>query len=454
VLKDHDLKRAVLVTILLVASLLGGLWFLAVRFKREPVPDNLLIVLIDALRADHLRCYGYKRDTSPLIDRLAARGLVFEDVTSQASQTKLSVASLFTSMRPSTHKVRKVDHYVKETRERILSSVLSPSFKTLAEVFSDAGFATGAWVANPHLRDFLGFSQGFSEYYYTDSTDGRELMERSLTWIEGIRPRRFFAYIHFMDVHYPYTPPPPFDQKFARQKGRVVYRNGYLPYVSPRDLRYTISQYDGEISHLDSTIKELLTRLDELGLAEDTLLVVTADHGDEFFEHHGMGHGFTVYQELLKVPLIIYWPRVLEPDRIRTPVRLIDLYPTLLEFFHLPLPYQLQGRSLMPLLGGNPLPAVPHYSESSNSIRSLRVGTHKIIEGFGPNSDRARAYALDEDPIELRPLRGKAPLGELQDRLVRLVAEDEARAREFGVGGEAELDDGTLKALRALGYVR
>ena len=433
--------------------------------------DGVLLIVVDALRPDHLGFHGYHRDTSPTLDRLAAGGIVFESAFSTSGWTRPSIASLFTSLHPTEHGLRQRAR--RRNRELYLAR-LDDRFQTLAERFAAAGFATFAAAGNPHLQREHGFSQGFDQFDQ-EERNAEEVWERFGEWMRSRRPERFFAYLHFMDVHWPYTPPAPFDERFPPPGGgpdladfdwnrlRMQIRSGERP-VDPRTLDALVARYDGGIRYFDHTLAEFLARWE--AEARDWLIVVTADHGEEFLEHGGMGHGPFLYEVNLRVPLLIRPPGGRPAGwRGSDPVSLLDLYPTLLELTGLPAPGEVRGRSLVPLWtapegeGDRELFAEDSW-EDVYSRFSIRAGRFKLIrtvvhrgEDGVPPGLQDEMFDLVEDPGETRNLIAAWP-GRAEDLAARLTAHlERMRTKDGDLPGEVPIDPETEERLRSLGYI-
>ena len=284
-------------------------------------PRGIVLVVIDALRPDHLGCYGYGRQTSPALDRLAADGIVFDQAFSPAGWTRPAIASLFTSLFPLEHGLRHRAHY--RSRELILTR-LDERFTTLAERFAEAGYATLGVVGNPFLQRRHGFQQGFDQFFQAER-DAAQVLEAFDGWLRARKPDRFFAYLHFMDVHWPYAPPSPYDQQFgsperARKFTDVdwdILRTQMLKaktVISPEDRDGLVDLYDGLVDLYDGGIRYVDDRLGDYLREQgretrDWLIVVTADHGEELLEHgNRMGHGPFLYDVNLRIPLLIRLP--------------------------------------------------------------------------------------------------------------------------------------------------
>ncbi len=312
-----------------------------------PAPRHVVFVLLDTLRADHVGAYGYYRDTTPAIDALASQGVLFEDVVAQSSWTQPSVASMMTSRYPS------------EVGADYKFSVLPDDVETLAEHLSDAGYRTRAVVTNPHTDPSLGLMQGFERVEIEAAAPADWVVDRAIEmldgYVEAASDDPLFLYLHFMDVHSPLEPPAPYDTMFgpAREpKAELAHRRYLLPRSRRDDREYvegamerSIELYDGALRFADDQVARLLRHLESLGLAEESLIVVTSDHGEMHWEHTeverafrmraadkfiGVGHGHALFPELVHVPLVLRVPGGDPGRRISAMVRSLDLVPTLL----------------------------------------------------------------------------------------------------------------------------
>ncbi|HIF42312.1 MAG TPA: hypothetical protein EYQ74_14615 [Planctomycetes bacterium] len=305
----------------------------------EPSPSrpNVLLICMDTVRADHVGFYGYEtRATTPALDELAATSTVFMDTSATAGWTKPSVPSYLTSTYPLQHGT-----YLGDSKGRLSTETdaLSEKATTVAEIFSDAGYQTAAFVKNAQLRKGLGFEQGFDSYD-DQPGDAREIRWRAQDWLTGRDEEQpFFLYLHFLDAHWPYPVPPEYAFKFvANDKAERFRRSDW------RDLRKAVNRgdvtlldeevgalvalYDGAIRYIDDQLQQLLASLEHEGLAEDTIVCVIADHGEEFMEHGKIGHGHGLYENLLQVPWILHVPG--RPGQVvEAPCSLVDLMPTL-----------------------------------------------------------------------------------------------------------------------------
>jgi arylsulfatase A-like enzyme len=397
-------------------------------------------VLIDTLRADHLGAYGYERPTSPTIDALARDAWVFDRHVASAAQTVPSTLSMMLSLDPADHGFfHESDGFFAQHPPRYPDEL---SF--LAEAFEGAGYATGGFVGNPFLKSQSGFGQGFDAFLYSPGR-GELLTRGALDWLEQTpRSAPFFLYLHYFDVHAPYNPPEPYRSRFASGlPGRLVYRNGPAPDASAEDLAYTVALYDAEIAYVDDQVAKLLDGLSRLGRRDHTIVVVTSDHGEEFLDHGGLGHGTSVYGELVRVPLVVSAPEALGASRrVPTLSRHVDLAPTLLDLAGVPRPASFRGRSLLE-------PAPLAYTEDG-PWRGVYADGEKLVlnEATGLRRRFGEADARDQSPLD----------GEPDPKLVELLSAYEARREARRRSGPAASGPAwsaeELERLRALGYAR
>jgi len=316
--------------------------------KSEKLP-NIILISIDTLRADHLSCYGYKKKTTPMIDLLAEKGVRFSKAYSTSPWTLPSHASMFTGLYPTKHNA------VEE------NFAIEKKAAMLAQRFQDAGYATGGFVSHYYLSKDYGFDRGFDKFeMQLDDATADKMIGSASKWIRDNRKKSFFAFIHLFDVHTPYTPPLKFAKKYypsdmaaitgsTRDVLSVVHQKD--PIERRKMLRALTALYDGEIDFVDSQIAALFKKLQVFKLDKKTLIVIVSDHGEEFFEHGLMEHGFTLYDEQIHIPFIFYCPKSIAKGRVvDVPVSLVDLMPTLLDYAGLQKPTDIDGLSLLKLI--------------------------------------------------------------------------------------------------------
>lgn len=449
---------------LLALCLVGFVGFACFKVSAlKPQGPNVVILTIDTLRADHLGCYGYPRETSPTIDSLAADGIRFEHVYATRGMTWPSLTSMMTSLYPKTHGVR--DNQVP----------LEGQYLTLAEVLKNAGYRTGAFLANYYYAPNRGFDvKKGDEVGDLDRIVTRQAVE----WLDGIDPKRdrFFLWLHQKNPHIPYQPPARILELFERDYTGPYNGDGAMTDavfvdridLAERDLSHLMALYDGEIRSSDTNMQDVLAKLREKGLEKDTLIVFTADHGEELYDHNKyFYHQCSIYDSVLRIPLIFKLPGALAAGKVvGDQIQNVDVAPTILQLLKLPVPKSFEGRSFMPLLfgmGGDE--ARPAFAERTERIYSIRTPEWKYIynpENLTPECLKRRGnestpyviqkeelYRVREDPGEKRNVVADNPevARDLRTRLVEWVETDKR------VHKEHQLTKDELERLRALGYV-
>ena len=414
-----------------------------------PIPQSVILISLDTLRADHLGIYGYDRPTSPNIDALAETGIVFEQALAQASSTLPSHRSLF--------------------RSRLPSKAVGPE-TTLAEVLAAHGLKTAAFTGGGNVSAAFGFDQGFSSYV-DDSRGFGRAFDAVEIWLRGHAEEPFFLFLHTYDIHLPYDPPAPYHEKFgAAYRGPVHGRGtleilrqvrGFRGYkqdedsLSLTDLDRTkiVDLYDGGILYTDTYIGRLLLLLRELGLREKTAVILFSDHGEEFWEHGSVLHSHTLYQELIHVPLIFSLPGNWQAgEHITQPVRLLDVAPTLLDLLQIPIPPTFEGRSLLSLMSGKAQEPVTIAAEIKDWRARIDYPWKWIRRGYGSES-QTELFNLESDPMEKHNLADQEP--ELINRFSNSTEpKDRLELNPFVRHVDFEGVEGELRAqLEALGYV-
>jgi arylsulfatase A-like enzyme len=440
-------------------------------------PPNVILILVDALRRDHVGAYGYPKPTTPFMDELGAGGIVFDDALSQAPQTLNSTASLFTS-RHFPFLLWGVEHdpipgVAEERRAQWARTPrLAAANLTLAEVLGGAGYQTVALFNNPHQHPTSGFSQGFDSARLLDRDAGQAyarvdtVTTAFLDWHSNRdHGQPYFAYLHLMEPHNPYRPPAEYQALFPPGTGRHLYANGRpAPEFTDNDLETLTALYDAEIRFLDETLRSLVGELELRNDMDETLIIVTADHGDELLDHGGLGHGKTVELELLRIPLIMAGGPVKAHagTRVAELARNIDLAPTIVEMAGLEDAAEFQGVSLMPVIdnaGSATAPPQISYAWIAK-LRSLTSSEWHCMRNFADG--RLTLYHRPTDPRGITDVSGDHPeIAELcLAELERLEAEGE-RAKQTAkalkaveTGGEITPEsEAVLEQLKALGYV-
>ena len=456
---------------------------------------NILLISIDTLRADGLGCYGNPRDTSPQIDSLAALGVRFSRALALSSWTLPSHMTMVTGLQPSVHGCRASPMWTR-TFDR-----LDERWVTLAEVLRGWGYATVAFTDGRLVGPAFGFDQGFE--ICDDSGHGiRRIAEKAIDWLDrdhGQRP--FFLFLHCYDVHH-YRPPEEYAELFVddaperivalRNRGKELEARlnaNAFDWMDPAEVDYIRALYDAEIRKTDAACGRVLANLRRQGLAGETIVIVTSDHGEEFWEHCGTGHGWSLHQHQLRIPLILRVPGVAEPGRIDDQwVGLADLMPTILDLLGLPIPSEVQGISVASRLAAarveSEIPREARAPERVFLAEASHLGNQKcliaeghsyLFHGYPPIGedlfDWRRAifvwrnvlhavapselYDLARDPGEWGDLRERDPerVERMRTRLLGLARQNLIRGAMRSGETRGELERDVREHLRSLGYI-
>ncbi|HEX2484704.1 MAG TPA: sulfatase [Myxococcota bacterium] len=443
--------RRLAVLALLVGAAAAGAWLACAARER---PRNLVLLSIDTLRRDRLGAYGYDRPTSPVLDALAARGVVFEGASAPSSWTVPSHGSLLTGLSPQAHgatgAVQRLD----------------PRAETLAGWLRQHGYATAAVVNTVLLSAKRGFAGGFDHFELVLGPEpaAPEIHARALRWLDGARERRpFFLFLHYYDVHSDYAPAPAYrellvspyrgpadgttEQLKAARLGRLS--------LAPDDARHLSELYDAEIRQLDDELGRFFAALEERGLLADTAIVVTSDHGEEFGEHGGVLHGRTLYGELVDVPLILAGPGVPAGRRVSGPASLLDVFPTVTALLGVPAPPYVEGTDLWSDGALRPPAARPLFFATDWWLGRADGEWKRAVERDGwklhvahPGA-AAELYDLGADPGERRNVAADEPAR--VEALRGLLAPLLGPARGGAEGPKLSAEE--TEALRSLGYL-
>ena len=463
----------------------------------ERRPQGVIFLLADTLRRDHLESWGYHRPTAPFLTELMAEGTRFADNISQGTWTKVSVASIFSSLYPTSHGIFRA-------ADRLPASVT-----VMPEVFNDAGYATLSTSSVLFTGKLTNLHQGVEVLHerasvgnlgHSPTKTARTFVDRLLPWLEDHRDTPFFVFLHVFDPHSPFEPYRPYDTLWAEPGAGDVHeerldairevldedalRPATLPYHLDietagvdRDIfiAHEKDWYDGSIRGMDAEIARLFEKLRELGLDDDTLLVFMSDHGEEFLEHGRHFHGFTAYGEMVNVPLFFRWPGVVPAGLVvEQTVQSIDVMPTVLELARLSVPDEAQGQSLVPLMAAEApeqfgWASRPAFSERRDTgsgeldpdlpdIESFTVVLDgwKLVQNLNVPEGRSEFELYDhvEDPLNLHDVAGDHP--DIVERLANEIDRWQAVALAQKVEEESpdDVSPEELATLRALGYVR
>ncbi len=425
-----------------------------------PRPTHVILWLVDTLRADHLSPINPRtRVRTPGLEAFVRDASTFMNAHAQENWTKPSVATLLSGLMPWEHTA---------TQQ---SSVVPRSIELLPEMLRAQGFETASFICNGYVSDRFGFDQGWDTYrnYIREGrrTRARDVAADVLAWLDGRdETKPFFLYVHTIDPHVPYRPPREYLGMYGDTdySGVVNFRRnptllediklGRLR-LRGRDKAHLRALYDGEISYHDAHFRSVMEGLRRRGLADTTMVVVTSDHGEEFWDHGSVGHGHSVYEELLHVPLFVRLPG-LPAARIASPVGLVDVVPTILDALGKPIPATVSGRSFLDTLErrGAAQPRVT-VSGFMDSWRTATSGRWKLVLRPGR---RPRLYDLQEDPGERVDVAAERPLTArwLRERMALRLEATRAQGRRSRHRHRAQstvIDDETAAQLRALGYV-
>jgi choline-sulfatase len=437
-----------------------------------PPPPNIVVVTLDTTRADHLGAWGHARAKTPNLDALAARGTRFSRAWTVSNNTLPAHVSVLSGLQPQAAGVPRNGHKLKR------------DVPWMPETLRAAGYETAAFVSASALSGDLGLSRGFD--LYDDTFDVKELDQRqrhadattaaASAWLAQPKGKPFFLWVHYFDAHYPYTPPPPYDTLYGSdytgpadgslQYLLAVWGRGGVEKIdtSAADRQRMIDLYDGELAYLDAQLGALFAAVDAGGRDRDTLLIVTADHGESLDEHgYLFDHGEFVYEPSLHVPLIVRPPTRLgvKPGVVDTPVQNVDVAPTALALAGVAPAAPLDGRDLGPALSGGTLADRPVvFAESCRpwaiekqqrggwrnlrKATAARLGDLKLIAT--PYQDKLELYDLAHDPAERTNLASQRPAD------VKVLAE----AIEAWRGGAVDIavpDAENMEQIKALGYV-
>ena len=433
----------------------------ALRDLRRRLRDTgVLLIVLDAAAAGHLGCYGYPRDTTPEIDRIAAHGVVFDRAYTPASYTTLAMASLWTAQHPEQH------HHGRRP-----AGALPEGRVVLPELLEEQGTRVTAFVGNPNAGRLAGLARGFAAVEPLrlaskgpgPGDDGRSSLEQIAAALVARGPGPSLTYLHYLEPHFPYDPPPPFDTRFGVAEHLPAdastdpswFHSVNLGRVRPstEEIGHLVRLYDGNLAAVDDEVGRLRRRLEAAGRWDDLLVIVTADHGEAFGEHGLLTHAAQVYEESVRIPLIVKLPGETPSRRYGVPVDLIDLGATLADVFGVGAGDAFQGRSLLPLLAGEPLAprAIVTRNASERPTYGLVDGDLKLIHD--PRLGMTELFDLGTDPGETEDLSTERGVtAELLRQSLYRWLRDLDRGPP-ATGAEPTLSPEDQAALRALGYL-
>jgi arylsulfatase A-like enzyme len=421
----------------------------------------VVVVSIDTLRRDHVSVYGYGRRTTPNLEALADQAVVFEDALTNAPWTLPAHASLLTSLHPSAHGAVDLRRPVPE------------DVPSLPRLLQGRGFFTQAVVTHLYLSRKYGFGHGFDRHWYRYDARAERVTDQAMASLRERGDRDFFLFLHYYDPHWHYDPPPPYDRTFdPGYEGSATgvwwdFKKESAQTIKPEDLRHIVALYDGEILYADRQLGRLFRMMKELAVFDKALVVVTSDHGEEFLEHGGWEHQKTLYEEVLRIPLLIKLPGGEGGGRrVSQQVSLVDVAPTIAEALEVSATDGFQGRSLLGLIHGSGTSGeVEAWSETEHTVDdshlvALRQGStgKKLIVGRYPEGRKPaiELFDLAVDPEEKDDLAAGEPSW-VERALLRVetfLLQAAERRENVAPLPPVELTPDQLDKLRALGYAR
>jgi arylsulfatase A-like enzyme len=445
----------------------------------EPLPmkPSIVLILVDTLRRDYLGFHGFEGPISPNLDWLAKESVVFENAFTQAPWTKPSIASLFTSLHPDTHGLDNHEGLFGPRQNQTLTTgVLPGAAVTLAEALKGAGYRTAAFVANPWIHERYGFDQGFDSYEVVETLP--EILERARGFVREDDGRPFFLYLHFMDVHGPYDAPeedfqaiggsPSLAVREQPPAGGLAKLPSYLkgiPWFGDEEFQdrtfrevigfrlsrsHTVrARYAANVLDFDRRIAPFLNEVRNSELNENTVLVLTSDHGEELLEHGGWDHGFNLYEQQLRVPLVIRMPGATDRRRDARAANLVDVMPTILALANADLPEGIEGSDLL-ASDASDRATFSAATKHREGVYALRTESYKLI--FDGKSGAVSLFDLSADRGEYRDIAAENE-AEARD-LLGVLSRHIERARASRLHPEsAVIPEDIRKRLESLGYL-
>ena len=447
---------------LLKRGLYGGLatslWINGCSPGPSAKKTNIILMTLDTTRADHLGCYGYHRNTSPNLDELSQRSIIYTNAIAPASWTLPSHASLFTGKFTTSHGVQydpqgslKLTNAIRGPKGRQVPRArgLAQDETTLAQILRQTGYKTGAVVGGPWLKKVFGFQKGFD--FYDDrqisSVNGRlaiQINDAAISWLKEINSKNFFLFLNYFDPHGPYCPPAPYGFKFLPP--------GISPNDKTRSTEKMLALYDAEILYMDHYIGQLIQFLKAKKAFDNTWFIITADHGELLGEHGKLGHGHYLFQQEIHVPLFMKYPgSEVPPSKTNSPVQLTDLLPLICERLELSPPTNIQGNA--PPQINHPLLAEAYPLQILTKDGHWRAYFENNFKYLWNSRGNHLLYNLKNDPRELKNLIAQKPsiAADMLQKLNKYLAS----LPQPGLAAPAQqLDEQTKKALKSLGYVK
>ncbi|MGD2246705.1 MAG: sulfatase [Candidatus Aminicenantes bacterium] len=462
---SHSRNKQKIVSITLLSFILFS--FFACKIGNKKEDKNLILLVVDAMRADHLGVYGYGRDTTPYIDRVAQNAAVCTKAYSQSNWTCTAMASLFSGTYPTVHKI-----YNSFESGQNRYSLLPENLTTIPEALKQKDLYTAAVTSCGWVSPHSNYDQGFDEFHLVDRKD-KTLIDKAIDIINTKQKKNFFLYIHLLELH---------DYYFMTKEHNKFLKSSYdlspsLLQLQPNkpaenyktlsrmsgqkeivqeDLDYLIDLYDSHLSYTDSLVGQLVQTLEKNKILDKTILIITADHGESFFEHkHLMHGGNSLYNEVVRVPLIVH-NRQLFPEhrQITDNVEMIDIFPTILDLFQLDditveHVNQIQGESLL----GKKRNKVVFIENAGRNVNKIIQSKWSFI--FNKQGQKRELYDLEADPYEQTNLAEKDPkTTNTMHRLLVEKIEESLNLSQKIIPKDAEINEEVKKVLKSLGYIK
>ena len=450
--KQSIIKYSILLSLLVIIACADSKDETEENLSQTDPQQNIILIIIDTLRADHLSCYGYHRNTSPAIDSLAAEGTLWANAQAQAPWTLPAHATIWTGLSVRSHRTLNPVPIITDNGEtQKLIYTLDKDLPSLPVLLNEAGFSTRGIANFTILSDVYGFDAGFDQYSCNEDGAGRAgiSVDSLIIWLDEHSDERFFCMMHLYDVHSPYSPPEPYNTAFQEDPDVGFFdweiSDDEILNKGGRDI--AIDLYDGEISWVDDNLSRLFSWVRENSLEDETLIVVISDHGEEFLEHDWVLHGETLFQEVLRIPLIMSGPGIERGTIDSTFVGQFDLLPTLLSWAGVECTSYFDGIDILNGPGGDrviPSSGTSNFVWTERDQMASTVYNHSKTIMMNEMQDFV-SFDLVNDPAEQIPLPGDS--AGIEDVLYYWATP------QRGFPGFASSDEATIQTLRDLGYI-
>jgi arylsulfatase A-like enzyme len=463
-------KRPWVLAAIAVAVLVAGIVGIRVLNRPGPAPPTVVVFLLDTVRRDAFGCYGHPDDPTPNIDAVAAEGIKFDQAVSPSGWTLPAVASMMTGTWPTVHGAM---------GRGVRLTTIRPELPMATEVIKEAGFETVGFANAAFVSPMVGMDRGFDLFdhrysYNWDARNADETIDAAIAELRKRKTKPSFYFIHLFDAHLDYGAPAEYTERFTggrnlpptplKLEAILDLQSGPDRRDPPaaEDIRYVRGTYDAEVAFADANVGRFIDELKKLGLYDNSTIVITSDHGEEFWEHGGFEHGHTLYDELVVVPLVIKPPSAVETAErvVGSQVRLLDVMPTVFEFLSITKPTSFEGVSLVTYMTGetdDDLNALCESTLYGPMYIALRGPRYKYIQRLDATGDGGGAlFDWRADPGETKDLSGDMPgvADELMAELVRWSSQNAARARNMSKPKVVDLSPARIRQLRSLGYIR